>query len=78
MATIVDVDVLLEVVGAAFVAGIGITAIFGLVIYGSTRFADQRRAGDAFGSAAFAIFAATGFAAFIAAVVLGILVMTNK
>jgi hypothetical protein len=78
MATIVDIDVLLEVVGAAFAAGIGITAIFGLVIYGGTRFADQRRAGDTLGAAVFAIFAATGFAAFIAAVVFGILVMTNK
>jgi hypothetical protein len=78
MATIVDIDVLLKVIGATFVAGIGITAVFGLVIYGGTRFADQRRAGDALGAAAFAIFAATGFAAFVAAVVLGVLVMTNK
>jgi hypothetical protein len=78
MATIVDVDVLLEVVGAAFAAGIGITAIFGLVIYGSTRFDDLRREGNALGAAAFATLAAAGFAAFVAAVVFGILVMTNK
>jgi hypothetical protein len=78
MATIVDIDVLLEVVGAAFAAGIGITAIFGLVIYGSTRFADQRREGNTLGAAAFASFAAVGFAAFVAAVALGIVVMTSK
>jgi hypothetical protein len=78
MATIVDIDVLLEVVGAAFAAGIGITAIFGLVIYGSTRFADLRRDGNALGAAAFATFAAVGFAAFVAAVALGIVVMTSK
>ena len=78
MATIVDVDVLLEVVGAAFAAGIGITAIFGLVIYGGTRFADLRRDGNSLGAAAFATFAAAGLAAFVAAVVFGILVMTNK
>ena len=78
MATIVDVDVLLKVVAAAFAAGIGITAIFGLVIYGSTRFADLRREGSAVGAAAFATFAAVGFAAFVAAVVLGIVVMTSK
>ena len=78
MATIVDVDVLLEVVGAAFAAGIGITAIFGLVIYGGTRFADLRREGNTVGAAAFATFATAGFAAFVAAVVFGILVMTNK
>jgi hypothetical protein len=78
MATIVDIDVLLEVVGAAFAAGIGITAIFGLVIYGSTRFADQRREGSALGAAAFASSAAIGFAAFVAAVAFGIVVMTSK
>jgi hypothetical protein len=78
MATIVDIDVLLEVVGAAFAAGIGITAIFGLVIYGGTRFADLRREGNAVGAAAFATFAAVGFAAFVASVVLGIVVMTSK
>jgi hypothetical protein len=78
MATIVDTDVLLKVVGAAFAAGIGISAIFGLVIYGSTRFADFRREGNATGAAAFAIFAAAGSLAFVAAVVYGIVVMTNK
>jgi hypothetical protein len=78
MATIVDVDVLLEVVGAAFAAGIGITAIFGLVIYGSTRFDDLRREGNALGAAAFATLAAVGLAAFVGAVVLGLVVMTSK
>jgi hypothetical protein len=78
MATIVDVDVLLKVVGAAFAAGIGISAIFGLAIYGGTRFVDQRRAGNTAGAAAFAVFAAAGAAAFLAAVAYGIFVMTNK
>jgi hypothetical protein len=77
-ATIVDLDVLMQVVGAAFAAGIGISAIFGLVIYGSTRFADMRREGNAAGAAAFAVFAATGLVAFFAAVVYGLVVMTNK
>jgi hypothetical protein len=78
LATVVDVDVLLQVIGAAFAAGIGITAVFGLVIYGSTRFVDMRREGSTLGAATFAVFAATGFLAFVAAVVYGIVVMTNK
>jgi hypothetical protein len=78
MATIVDTDVLLKVVGASFAAGIGISAIFGLVIYGGTRFADLRREGNAVGAGAFAVFAAVGSVAFVAAVVYGIVVMTNK
>jgi hypothetical protein len=48
------------------------------VIYGSTRFADLRREGNALGAAAFATFAAVGSTAFVAAVVLGIVVMTSK
>jgi hypothetical protein len=78
MATIVDTHVLLQVIGAAFAAGIGITGVFGTVIYASTRFADLRRAGRTMGAAAFGVFAAVGFAVFAAAVALGILVMTHK
>ena len=78
MATIVDMDVLMKVVGAAFAAGIGITAIFGCVIYGTTRFADMQREGNTPGAAVFGVLAAVGFAGFVAAVVYGIFVMTNK
>jgi hypothetical protein len=78
MATIVDMHVLLKVIGIAFAAGIGSSAIFGLVIYGSTRFSDMRREGNTLGAAAFGVFAATGFAVFAAAVILGLVVMTNK
>ena len=77
-AKIIDPNVLLQVIGASLAAGIGITAIFGLVIYGSTRFADLRREGKDWGAGAFAFFAATGFVVFIATVVLGIIVMANK
>jgi hypothetical protein len=77
-ATLVDTHVLLQVIGAAFAAGIGITAIFGAVIYAGTRFADRRRAGNTLGAAAFGVFAVVGLAAFAAAVALGILVMTHK
>jgi hypothetical protein len=78
MATIIDIDVLLDVIGAAFLAGVGITAIFGLVIYGGTRFADMRRAGNAVGAVLFASFAALGLIAFGASVVIGIIVMSSK
>jgi hypothetical protein len=78
MATIVDIHVLLKVVGAAFAAGIGITTLFGLVIYGGTRFVDLRRDGNTAGAAAYATLAAAGLAAFVAAVIYGIVVMTTK
>lgn len=78
MATILDTEVLGELVLGAFVAGIGITTVFGLVIYGSTRFADLRREGNAIGAAFFALVAALGLLAFAAGVIFGLLVITNK
>jgi len=78
MAAIVETDVLLKLVLSAFAAGIGITSVFGLVIYGSTRFADLRRDGRGAAAGAFAVFTVVCLAAFAAAVVFGITVMTSK
>jgi hypothetical protein len=78
LATVVDTKVLAEIVGASFAAGIGVTLIFSLVIYGGTRFADLRRDGNPVGAAMFAAAAIVCFLAFVAAVVLGIAVMTSK
>ncbi|MDX6697487.1 MAG: hypothetical protein QOE65_884 [Solirubrobacteraceae bacterium] len=78
MATIIDTDVLAKLVGGAFVAGIGVTAVFGLVIYGSTRFTDLRREGNAVGAAFFAVLATVALLAFAGSVVLGLVVMTSK
>jgi hypothetical protein len=78
MGTIVDTDVLAKLVAGAFVAGIGVTAVFGLVIYGSTRFADLRREGNAVGAAFFAGVAVLALLAFAGSVVLGLVVMTHK
>jgi hypothetical protein len=78
MATIVDTKVLAELVGAALLGGIGVTGIFGLAIYGSTRFADLRREGHAVGAAFFALVAGLALAAFAGGVVLALLIMTDK
>jgi hypothetical protein len=77
-ATIVDTDVLAKLVGAAFAAAIGTTAVFGLVIYGTTRFADLRRQGNAAGAAVVAVLAVVGFLAFAAGVALGLTIMLRK
>ncbi|MDQ4040768.1 MAG: hypothetical protein M3141_03360 [Actinomycetota bacterium] len=78
MATIVDTKVLAELVGAALLGGIGVTGIFGLVIYGSTRFADLRRQGNVVGAAFFGLVAGLALAAFAGGVVLALLIMTDK
>ena len=78
MATIVDTEVLSKLILGAFVAGIGVTAAFGLVIYGSTRFADLRREGNLVGAAFFGAVALLALLVFMGAVVLGLAIMTDK
>ncbi len=78
LSAIVETDVLAKLVGAAFAAGIGITAVFGLVIYGSTRFADLRREGNSAGAALLAVFAVVGLLVFAASVALGLAIMLQK
>jgi hypothetical protein len=78
LGVIVDVGVLAELVVGALVAGIGITAVFALAIYGGTRFVDLRRAGRPVAAGAFAGFAGLCLAAFAVAVVYGLLIMAAK
>jgi hypothetical protein len=78
VATIVQVDVLWKLIVAALAAGVGITAVFALAIYGGTRFVDSRREGRGAVAFAYAGLAILGLAAFAGAVALGIVVMTNK
>ena len=78
LATLVDTKALRDVILWAFSAGIGVTAVFALVIYGSTRFADMRREGNTAGAALFGALAVVGLAVVTASVVLGIVVMTRK
>ncbi|HVE68487.1 MAG TPA: hypothetical protein VNB64_07905 [Solirubrobacteraceae bacterium] len=78
MAAIVDTEILGELILGAFVAGIGVTAVFGLVIYGSTRFADMRRQGNTVGAVFFGVMATLALLVFFGSVALGLFVMTDK
>jgi hypothetical protein len=77
-ATIVETKDLVETVVFALVAGIGVTGIFSVAIWGAARFVDlsqeERRL------AAFAAAAAGGVAllAVATAIVIGVIVMTSK
>jgi hypothetical protein len=78
LATVVETRELLETVVYALVAGVGITIVFSLAIYGATRFADLNRDERPAAAVAAAIVAALALVATLAAVAIGIIAMTSK
>lgn len=78
MATIVETKELLETVIASLVAGVGVTAIFSVAIWGGARFVDFSRDGRPVAAAAAVALGVLALATTLAAVVFGIVVMTSK
>ena len=78
MATIVQTKELLETVIASLIAGVGATAVFSLAIWGGARFVDLSRDGRTLAAGAAAALSALALAVTLAAVVVGIVVMTSK
>jgi hypothetical protein len=78
LAAIADTKALLQVVVASLVAGVGVAVAFSLVILGATRFVDLRRNERPLEAAAFGLLAALCLLASMAAVVIGLIVMTSK
>jgi hypothetical protein len=78
MATIVESKELLETVVASVVAGVGVTFVFSIAIWGVARFADLSRNERPLAAGAAAATAGLALAGVLAAVVLGIVVMTSK
>lgn len=74
----VDWDALVEVIWTSIVAGIGVTASFGIAIVGVTRAIDLRRDGRVAGSAFAGAVGICALAVVAGAIVFGILVMTSK
>lgn len=78
IADIVDVGDLINVVWTAFVAGIGVCAIFSLAIIGFARGTDMRREGATVAASGYFALMAVAFAIVMAVVVFGVFVMTSK
>ncbi|HWB69328.1 MAG TPA: hypothetical protein VG518_05075 [Solirubrobacterales bacterium] len=78
VATILETKELLQTVGASLVAGVGITVVFSIAIWGAARFADLNRDERHLAATGAAALATLALAATIAAVVLGIVIMTSK
>jgi hypothetical protein len=78
IATLVEGKELLETVVFSAVAGIGVTLVFSLAIWGVAQFADLNRNERPLAAGAAALVAALALLATAAVVVFGIIVMTSK
>jgi len=78
MAVVVETKDLLETVIASVVAGVGITVVFSVAIWGVARFADLSRNERPFAAGAAATLAALAGLVTLAAVVFGIVIMSSK
>ncbi|HET7445102.1 MAG TPA: hypothetical protein VFJ57_10630 [Solirubrobacterales bacterium] len=77
-ATLVEGKELLETVIASVIAGVGVTTIFAVAIWGVARFADLSRSDRPLAAGGAALVAMLSLLAVVAAVVFGIVVMTRK
>ncbi len=78
LGTVIETKDLLETVEASVIAGVGITIVFSIAVYGATRFADLSRDQRPAAAGAAIVMAVLAFATCIAAMVLGIVVLTSK
>ena len=78
MAVMVETKELLETVVASVVAGVGITVIFSVAIWGVARFADLSRNDRPLAAGAAATLAALAGLATLATVAFGIVIMSSK
>jgi hypothetical protein len=78
LATIVDTKDLVKTVIASLVAGVGVTTVFSLAIWGGARFVDLSRGGRQLAAGAAAALGGLALLTTLAAVVVGIVVMTGK
>jgi cytochrome c biogenesis protein CcdA len=78
IATVVETKELLQSVAASLIAGIGVTAVFSIVILGITRSADMARDERPLLAAAAGALALLAGLVVAAAIAFGIVVMTQK
>jgi hypothetical protein len=78
VATLVQTGDLVKTVIASLVAGVGVTFVFSVAIWGGARFADLSRGGRPVAAWAAAALGVLALASTLAAVVIGIVVMMSK
>jgi hypothetical protein len=78
IATLIEGKELLETVVASAVAGVGVTVIFAIAIWGVARFAELGREERPLAAGAAGALAGLALLTTVAAVVIGVVVMTRK
>lgn len=78
IAALIEGKELLETVVASTVAGVGVTFVFSIAIWGVAQFVEHSRSERTLAAGAAGLVAALAVLATAAAVVVGILAMTNK
>jgi len=78
MAVVVETKELMQTVVASLIAGVGVTVVFSIAIWGVARFADLSRNERPLAAGAAATLAGLALAVTLAAVVFGIVIMTRK
>ncbi len=74
----VDFHALGQVIWVSLVAGVGVTVLFSVVVYGADKAGDARRGGLDGQAAAYGALAVVAMLVFLAAVALAVTVMLNK
>ena len=77
IATVVDWDAILQVIWVSLAAGVGLTAAWGFALLGSARAVQFGREGRLPVAVFYAAVGVAGFAAVIAAIVFGIVILTG-
>lgn len=78
MAVIVETKALLETIAAALIGGVGVTTVFSLSIWGAARFVELNREERPLAAGGAAAVGVLSFGVTMAAIVIGIVVMTSK
>jgi hypothetical protein len=78
MAVIVETKNLIETIVASLVAGVGVTVVFSIAIWGAARFVELSRSDRPLAAGGAAALTALALGVTFAVVALGIVVMTSK
>lgn len=78
IATIVHTDELLQTIAASLIAGIGVTFLFSVGIWGAGQFTELSRSERPVAATAAAVVGSVALLCVAAAVIIGIVVMTRK